>query len=688
MRPSVIYLILAGVLVSVAQAAPSNSRTLEGWSSQHGVAARSDSTGNDNDEHDPGDGDRNHADHCKRAGDRDDEDCRCDSAPTSEIDLGAPGATLPDTTHLVSAFAVINTGTIKVRHVELTSIRLKGSQRTVPASLPLALGTIDDGQQVIVNADFSGGPFSPGGSYELSVRGTFETVRGKEQERHEHDEHHERCFSRSITLKVPPAAPGSGQLTMVKVNSGTVTGGHFPHQPPNFGDQDNGSRWTVPLGPIVPAKPTATSTGTMGAPIGDPPTVDFLVNNDWGIGQSTVAEPSGASGGGVVFVTSNWFAAYSADGGITFNQLDPTTIFPNDIVGYCCDQVVQYVPSINLFVWLLQGNGMRLAVASPADIISSKGTAWTYWNLSPDVFGEPAGTGFDYPDLAVGTGSLYLSWDAGWPGCPSGCNAGREVVRTSLAQIGAKGTIGLGYTTPSDSGNAWGGHLSQDTGDEIFWAGHNNTSNMRIYSLKEGSNTYFWQDVGISSWSNTGLTSTTPDGQDWLNKLSGFPGNAVIGLTRVFNQVWFAWSAGTDQNFRQPHVEMVAMNINGAEPPSLSGIQQVQIWNDSYAFAYPALATNACSAEVGMSFEFGGNGNYENHVVGFWGDFIAYITTESAVGTTRFGDYVTIRQTPATAANPGNLFDAFGYGLNTPGTTPDPHYVQFGRPASACQTIQ
>ena len=331
---------------------------------------------------------------------------------------------------------------------------------------------------------------------------------------------------------------------------------------------------------------------------------------------------------------------------------------------------------------------MRMATASPAQIISSKGTAWTYWNLTPGVFGEPTGTGFDYPELAVGSNSLYLSWDAGWPGCPTGCNSGREVVRASLSQIQAGGTIGLGYTTPSDSGNAWGSHLGQDTGDEIFWAGHNNTSSMRIYSLKEGSNTYFWQDVGISSWSNSGLSSSTPDGQDWMNKLSGFPGNAVIGVTRTVNQVWFAWSAGTDNNFQQPHVEMVTLNIDNNNPPNLSVNQQVQVWNNSYAFGYPALATNACTNEVGMSLEGGGDGNYENHLVGFWGDFIAYITTDSNVGTTRFGDFVTIRQAPVTDANPGNLFDAFGYGLDTPGTTPDPHYVLFGRPASSCQKLQ
>jgi len=239
---------------------------------------------------------------------------------------------------------------------------------------------------------------------------------------------------------------------------------------------------------------------------------------------------------------------------------------------------------------------------------------------------------------------------------------------------------------------AWGSHLMQNTLDEIFWAGHNNNSSMRVFSLKEDSDTYFWRDVGISSWANNSpISSTTPDGQNWVNFLfnpttqnpgGGFPSNSVLGSTRVSNELWFAWSAGTDDNFPRAHVEMVKLDLDD----NFNVLSQVQIWNNDYAFAYPALATNLCTGEVGFSMEYGGNGNYENHVVGFWGDFIAYITTNSDVGTTRYGDYVTIRQTPPTTDNPGNLFDAFGYGLNsgTSGTEVDVHHLRFGRDSTTC----
>ena len=172
-----------------------------------------------------------------------------------------------------------------------------------------------------------------------------------------------------------------------------------------------------------------------------------------------------------------------------------------------------------------------------------------------------------------------------------------------------------------------------------------------------------------------------------MAKLSGFPGNGVIGATRVFgNEVWFAWSAGTDGNFSKPHIEMVALDPSN----SFHKDQQVQIWNSNYAFGYPSLSTNACTGEIGMSFEYGGNGNYENHVVGFWGDYVAYITTNSNAGSDRFGDYVTIRQVPYTADNPGNLFSAFGFGVKSVSGSKqtDVRYVLFGRPASSCNVIK
>lgn len=617
-------------------------------------------------------------------------------ASLANLTLGVPGVDLFDPMTLLTAVPIANMGMAAAENVELSNIMLSDGTLSVPAMLPFGLGTIPAGSSTVLNATFTGA-FMPLGAHLLELEGTYTEGAAT------------FCFELSTTLRIPPASPGEALLTAVMVPSDTVDGAPFPPQDPEPGGPVNNQQWTVPTAPFVPGDPPPGSTSVLPAPMsmalggGELGTLDagpivFNVNNSIGItaNVSGTAEPSGASGGGVVFVSANFIGAFSTDGGNVFTPLNPTTIFPADAIGFCCDQIVQYIPSIDRFAWLLQGGGLsgyRLAVASPAQIIASNGTAWTYWNLPAGLFGSCSG--FDYPDMSLGNSFLYMSWDAGF----GGCSGGLQVARTSFAGLQAGGTITIEFTDPANGPMAWGSHIMHDSGDEVFWAGHNNNSNLRVFSLREDSNTYFWRSVGISSWANNApLTSLTPDNMNWINFLfnpttqnpgGGFPSNAVLGATRVGNALWFAWSAGTNSSFPQAHIEIVTLDRSD----DFDKIQQVQVWNPDYAFAYPALSRNVCTNEIGMSFEFGGGGNYENHVVGFWGDFIAYITTSSNVGSTRFGDYVTIRQAPFTPEDPGNLFTAFGYGRNTAtppatGTVSDVHYVLFGRPSSSCIIIE
>lgn len=606
---------------------------------------------------------------------------------TSVFSLGVAGVATPQPNTLSVAAPLSNLTNRTVADVKIDRIQLAPAPVQTP--LPMTVGTVRARSSAIVQAEFNSQSLLSGQRYELVMQGTYRGDKGAT-----------RRFRVHTFVVIPPPSKGSGQLGTTQVPSQKVEGGRYPHQPPRMDKDVNMGAPPVPTNPEVPGTPTPNGTEAKPAPIGDPPAIRFDTNNSVGItgaglgcsgdSAATCAEPSGASGNGVIFVSTNWSVAFSTDGGSTFKILDPTTIFPNDAVGFCCDQIIQYAPSIDRFIWLLQGTGDRLAMASPADIKNSSGTAWTYWNLTPSLFGKC--TGPDYPDLSVGDNSLYISWDAGGG---TGCTAGFQVVRTSLAGIQAGGTITLEFTDPANapSSKIWSEHLTQNTGDEIFWAGHNGNTKLTVYSLKEGANTYFWRDVGISSWANNAPTSTTPDNQDWLAKNfngpngNSFPRNGIIGAARSGNQLWFGWTAGTDNNFKQAHIEIVTLDRGN----NFSKTQQVQVWNNSFAFAYPAFSSNACTGELGMSFEYGGNGNFENHVLGFWGDFVAYITTNSDAGTDRFGDYVTIRRAPPTQKDPGNLFTAFGFGVNkqTPpntGKKTDVRYVLFGRPS--CPIIQ
>jgi len=594
---------------------------------------------------------------------------------------GDPGGTLETPQTLVTAFPILNKGRAAANNVQVTAISYGGASLTAPGALPLTLGNIAADASRTVFATFTSSSFAAGSTQVMKVEGRY-TEGG-----------HPHKFAVERPLRIEPGSPGSAAASAASSPPNVVSGGHFPHQPPHFPSEVNeGHAWTVPVGVIHTPGTPSMGSGAQPAPHSDPPGIDFFTNASLGISSSSVNEPSGGVGGGgsVVFTTANWFAAYSTNSGGSFTQLDPTTIFPNNADGgFCCDQVVQYAQSIDRVIWLMQfsqGSGSpenryRIAAASPATIQSSNGTNWTYWDITSTQLGST--DWLDYPDLSVGNNSLYLSFDE------VGSGGGRVVVRIPLSEIQAGTTINFQYTNVSDGGVAYGGHLTQNPLDEIFWAGQNSNSSMRVFSWQEGSNTYSWRDVGVGSWPNDGsnLTSTTPDNQDWLTKLRNFPGFAVLGSTRVvsnganpargkLNQVWFAWPAASGSGapgsfvFPQPHVQWVALDVNN----NFNLVTQQQIWNPSYAYSYPALAVNS-NSEVGLSLEYGGGGNYENHVVGFWGDFVVYITTASTLGVTRYGDYVTIRQDAAQPAR----FDAWGYGMLT-GNISDTHFVVFGRP--------
>jgi len=403
---------------------------------------------------------------------------------------------------------------------------------------------------------------------------------------------------------------------------------------------------------------------------------------------------SGADGKGTVLATGNTSAVVSTNGGSTFTSLNPTSIWPSGSSrdasgalldnGLCCDQVIQYVPKIDRFIWLMQfcgagstciqgRNKIRIAAMSTSSVRAGV-TSWTYWDLTSATFGFDGTThpNMDYPNLSVGNNFLYMSVDRVRTSATDPVG-GLLVARIPLSEIAASATIHIDFTTPSDSSTAYGGHLTQDVGDTEYWAGHVSNSKMRIFSMKEGEGVYRWRDVDVNSWCNGDRSSTTPGGSnDWLS--FGFPGNAVIGSALRGSLIWFAWTAGHKLSngqscgFAQTHIEIVVIDAGNFSKKS-----QMQVWNPTIAFAYPDLASNN-KGEIGMSIGYGGGGNELNHAVGFWGDFVVYSTTSGSSSDARFGDYVTIRR-----SIDGSRFSAEGYARTGSPAAYDPHYALFGR---------
>lgn len=505
-----------------------------------------------------------------------------------------------------------------------------------------------------------------------------------------------RCYRRGA---VEPGGPTGQPLNHATAEPHRAEGGKYPaFTTPPDGDRNNEFPYAVPAGPVRGTLGPTVSASQLfklekkkedippqgGA--GDP--VVFTDYDPLGTTSNFSGTPpdmNAARSGNVAILSYNSRVQLTTDGAVTWTERDPTTIFPSGPAtdaagnqldkGFCCDQIIQYVPKIDRVIWLMQfcGTGanclqginkIRIASASPQEIINSNATAWTYWDLASATF-SLGNTTMDYPDLSVGDNFLYMSSDA--------VSSGLFVVRIPLTEIQNSQTIHMDFTDPADGQVPRGGHISQNTGNEVFWAGHNSSSQMRVYSMREGDGQYFWRDININSWNRGILTSNAPGPIDWLS--FDFPRNAVLGITRRnSNEVWFAWSAMPGNGFTNTHVQVVEMNIT-----NYSVISQWAIWNNDYAFAYPSLSTNE-NNEVGISLAWGGNQNYGNHAVGILGDFIVWYPELSDAAISRWGDYVSVRRNSPN----GRLYDASGYAVfkNTApatGTRFDPYYIQFGR---------
>ncbi len=606
---------------------------------------------------------------------------------TTPFATEAPGVATEEPSKLLLALPIKNIGLNPVSNVQVQSVILESAIPLAPVTLPVNLGTLQPGGTGVFEASFSAAGLTAGTQYRLKLRGSFGT--GGQA----------AGFDLEWLVGLPPRASEVFDSATATADPLFAEGGQNPSTPIRE-DPDERNKVALPpiptstLGgepqptnPATEVQPLTLASGTQSGGVRtldtSNPTV-FLKNTHLGNQVSFNGSPpdmSGASSDNLVFLSGNTFGAYATDGGNTFTSLDITKIFPSaptaDSGGLCCDQVVQYVPKIDRFVWLIQdwpntagnSNKVRLAAASPAEIINSKGTLWTYWNLTSATF--KLGTWMDYPDLCVGKNFLYLSVNA--------VGKGRLVVRIPLSQIQNRQTVNMNYiVTPK------GGSVTQNTDDEAFWASNNTNRQMRIYSWKEASGQVFQHDVNLKPWPNnltTGYSSKTPDGTNWLASANTFPGH-VTGATRVSalsDELWFAWAGTAGGGFAQPQVQLANIAL-----PGYTLIKQQQFWNPSYAFAYPALATNN-AYEVGVSLAWGGGSLYGNHAVGILGDSL-YTTGNSDGAGDRWGDYVAVRQ----HAPKGGLFSAVGYAVRlidpkqsascsqSPGCRFDPVYTLFG----------
>jgi hypothetical protein len=621
------------------------------------------------------------------------------------------------------AIPVENRGTKAAGDVHLTGLGASGGTRTQPATLPVKLGEIVPHRRAVAQATFTG--LSNPGNHTLTVSGTY--VEGG------------ATHNFTATAPVALRPPATGPIPSVPVTAPThkTTGTPTPPSPILPEVEDNNQPGPpVPSGQLLTPHPVPPShTNPVKAP---PPGqtaggVRFIADSGRNSGiNNAPPDPSTAvaSSAQVVVQTDNSYLMFSKDDGATFTNVDPTTIFPQSDGGLCCDQVVLYHPGKDLIFWLLQyaggTNRLRLAWASPASMKTNI-NAWTYLDLTQGLLNS--GGSFDYPDLAFSDSYVYVSVN----GQNSSASQGGLVVsRWSLADITAgSGNVGgaiFGPNESADQARAWGSHLAHNSSDGTYWAGHVDRSHIEVFHWPDTSGSITPHQTAINTWcsnSTSDYSNLSPDNLQWpdTGHLGG-AGNIVAatrqqGPTGASGKVWFGWGAGKDcaaanQGRPLPFVKLVQV-----DDASLDSIGEYHIWNASYAFSYPALASGP-GGDIGVSVAFAGPSSFPSTTVGYLNDYIVYYVEASDVslkfyltnttpqtftftnsndGTlvtdaagnptinTRYGDYFHVRNSGLR----GELMSSQGYAvklnnasvsttcLSPPGCTYHPHYQQWGR---------
>ena len=392
---------------------------------------------------------------------------------------------------------------------------------------------------------------------------------------------------------------------------------------------------------------------------------------------SNVDEPSTAINGDVVFYTGNWYAAVSSDGGKTFQYIDPNGMAQTGDgpgVTFCCDQVVNYIQSLDIFVWLLQygpstgDNIQRIAFAKTADVVAGK---WRIFDITTQALEVP-GAFLDFPDLAVGSNFLYMTTNTFGPGQA----AGSAVVRIPLQSI--KNGNPTAEKFVSDKLQSF--RVVQNCRDTAYFAAHKDTSTLVVHTWPENAAAPTPTEVGVARWigGTGGYFSRLPDGRRWLDRADP----RITGATMAGNDLWFAWGVDTNSNHRpQPFVQIAKIDSR-----DFTKVENINLFDANSAICYAGLSTNS-AGEVGVSYMIGG-AKPPTHVVGILTNSQKHVEVgpgdrgplpDPQTGASEWGDYLTCR--PVFPAQ--DRFAAAGYSLkgavDHDNLDATPRFVIFGR---------
>ena len=388
-------------------------------------------------------------------------------------------------------------------------------------------------------------------------------------------------------------------------------------------------------------------------------------------------DPSGADGASkVVLTVGNSYLLASLDGGATFTEHDPTAFLPA-AVGRAVDQVLIYVPHRQLFAWMQQhgtdpitGDGtFRLAVASAQDVANDVEKAWTVYDFTSSMVGLPK-VATDRQDMAFSESRLYMTTNL--------VGKGRIVMTLDLGDLAARRAVHWAHTNPL-AGMFQFSDLSQQNSVNVHCVAIASTSSLQVMALDDGAGTYAFHDVTVGQFpAASNLVSLDPDGKDWLTRGVANVSASVVGGKNL----WVAWDAAASAAGDNPNYPNAHVRIARIDRSTWTRVEERQVWNPDYAFAYGCLAVGP-NGDVGYGVAVGGKHDYPNSCFGILGDFVVYFrdtstATAGAASEPRWGDYITVRPSVLDKRR----FAAFGYFTvkSGAGESQRPYFLSYGRP--------
>jgi hypothetical protein len=455
--------------------------------------------------------------------------------------------------------------------------------------------------------------------------------------------------------------------------------------------QTAGGRTAIPLPKAAATGPEAAGQfhGTPGALKIDRNNFNNRANNNGCGTASTLAEPAAANEGPNVYYTGNLrHQEFSTNGGATYTCVAAYPAGPAEAPFAFGDTDVIYDRSRGvtfhsvLYVNSSVTNGVirifvRRSIPSADNCFYTIDTDPTLTNVLDD-----------YPHLGLSNDNLYVNANRIRTVGTSRFWDGAFIARRSIDQMADCVTAGganINFT------NAGGQRIlvpGQGAKDVMYMAWVNTTSQWRVFSWADNSNTVFSTFVNVST-----MTFADPDcrggtnNADWADALSA----NIVGFnvrTDIGNDFVTAWAAtAADASHPQAHIHGAQMRI-GASQASLTLTQQPVIFNATTCFGGAPASTTNDRGDIGMALAFGGKAGGGGSAVasviimqdqfspgpgGFSSAFIATGTHNP----TRWGDYLTVRR----HAPDGEFFDTTAYALSggTGLANINARYAEFGR---------